>query len=388
MNYFVSLELMDNTIWSMALLKRIHFFLCRALPVIAACLFCLCLPVFAFADDTAVPDGNTGDLIITEVMIKNHAVVQDQEGDFPDWIELCNNSGADLDLTGWSLTDRQGKDGLVFPSYLLPADAYFVVFASGKDRPADLHAPFSLSGGEDLYLKNPEGEVVSHLICPDLPANISYAMGSDGSFTECLYPTPWYENTTSSYDALQEQMEEEGEAQEKAPELVTITRKGARTMNTLFVPAREHAEDLRSSRTAFLAVGGGACIAAALLWAGVVNLPMAGASKVIFQTAITALGLGFLFIGWKTQGSIAEALKKADAEEKRSADVLDWFRKNWTAESIDEKLLAEDPTLEGADLDFKRSAYISDLLITGQDLPDQSYADYLADKIYQELYSE
>ena len=187
---------------------------------------------------------------------------------------------------------------------------------------------------------------------------------------------------------LQEQMEEEGEAQEKAPELVTITRKGARTMNTLFVPAREHAEDLRSSRTAFLAVGGGACIAAALLWAGVVNLPMAGASKVIFQTAITALGLGFLFIGWKTQGSIAEALKKADAEEKRTADVLDWFRKNWTAESIDEKLLAEDPTLEGADLDFKRSAYISDLLITGQDLPDQSYADYLADKIYQELYSE
>ena len=118
------------------------------------------------------------------------------------------------------------------------------------------------------------------------------------------------------------------------------------------------------------------------------NLPMAGASKVIFQTAITALGLSFLFIGWKTQGSIAEALKKADAEEKRSADVLDWFRKNWTAESIDEKLLAEDPTLEGADLDFKRSAYISDLLITGQDLPDQSYADYLADKIYQELYSE
>ena len=187
---------------------------------------------------------------------------------------------------------------------------------------------------------------------------------------------------------LQEQLEGEGEAQEKAPELVSLSRKGARTMNTLFVPAREHAEDLRSSRTAFLAVGGGACIAAALLWAGVVNLPMAGASKVIFQTAITALGLGFLFIGWKTQGSIAEALKKADAEEKRSADVLDWFRKNWTAESIDEKLLAEDPTLEGADLDFKRSAYISDLLITGQDLPDQSYADYLADKIYQELYSE
>ena len=195
------------------MLKRIHYLLCRALPVITACLLCLSLSLSASADDTAVPDGNTGDLIITEVMVKNHAVVQDQEGDFPDWIELYNNSGEDLDLTGWSLTDRQGKDGLVFPSYLLPADSYFVAFASGKDRPADLHAPFSLSVGEDLYLKNPEGEVVCHLICPDLPANISYAMGPDGSFSACLYPTPWYENTTASYDELQELMEVPGPIQ-------------------------------------------------------------------------------------------------------------------------------------------------------------------------------
>ena len=168
------------------MLKHFFFFLRRAVLMIAAALFCLCLPAFALAEGADATDGITGDLIITEVMVKNHAVVQDPEGDFPDWIELCNNSGEDLDLTGWSLTDRMGKDGLVFPSYLLPADAYFVVFASGKDRPADLHAPFSLSAGEDLFLKDPEGEVVCQLVCPDLPANISYAMRPDGSFSECL----------------------------------------------------------------------------------------------------------------------------------------------------------------------------------------------------------
>ena len=193
--------------------KHIFFFLRRALPAIAVVLFCLCLPASALADDADAADDITGALIITEVMVKNHAVVQDPEGDFPDWIELCNNSGEDLDLTGWSLTDRMGKDGLVFPSYLLPADAYFVVFASGKDRPADLHAPFSLSAGEDLFLKDPNGEVVCQLVCPDLPANISYAMRPDGSFSECLYPTPWFENTTSSYDTLQEQMEVPGPIQ-------------------------------------------------------------------------------------------------------------------------------------------------------------------------------
>ena len=132
------MEQPENTAWRTILSKHIFFFLRRALPAIVVVLFCLCLPVFALADGADAADDITGALIITEVMVKNHAVVQDPEGDFPDWIELCNNSGEDLDLTGWSLTDRMGKDGLVFPSYLLPADAYFVVFASGKDRPADL----------------------------------------------------------------------------------------------------------------------------------------------------------------------------------------------------------------------------------------------------------
>ena len=154
-----------------------------------------------------------GDILITEVMVRNHATLRDQDGDFSDWVELRNMSGADINLEGWSLSDRENRDGLVFPAYLLPADGCFVVFASGKDRPADLHAPFSLSAGETLYLKDPAGNIVSEAECPDLAADCSSALQADGSWKETLYPTPWQENSAAGYDAWQESLSPAGPLQ-------------------------------------------------------------------------------------------------------------------------------------------------------------------------------
>lgn len=154
-----------------------------------------------------------GDILITEMMPRNHTAVRDQDGDFPDWIELRNMSGADINLEGWSLSDRPNRDGLVFPAYLLPADGIFVVFASGKDRPLDLHTPFALAAGEILYLKDPSGMVVSTAECPDLEADRSTCLQPDGSWKETLYPSPWQENTAAGYDAWQDTLTPAGPLQ-------------------------------------------------------------------------------------------------------------------------------------------------------------------------------
>lgn len=153
-----------------------------------------------------LPTAEEGDILITELMTRNHATLQDQDGDFSDWIELQNMSGADINLEGWSLSDRDNRDGLVFPAYLLPADSCFVVFASGKNRPLDLHAPFSLSAGETLYLKDPAGNIIAQAECADLEADRSYSLRTDGSWKESLYPTPWQENTAAGYDAWQDSL--------------------------------------------------------------------------------------------------------------------------------------------------------------------------------------
>ena len=170
-------------------------------------------PVLSAPPDDSVPspapaadESSTPLLTITEVMIRNHATLRDPDGDFSDWIEIRNDSGEDVNLDGWRLSDRRNRDGLVFPAFLLPADSTFVVFASGKDRPEELHTPFSLSGGESLYLCSPDGTTVSELVCPELPADRSWALKADGSWSECLYPTPWRENIAEAYDAWQNEL--------------------------------------------------------------------------------------------------------------------------------------------------------------------------------------
>ena len=162
------------------------------------------------AEETAVPEPAAESpsviLTITELMPRNHATLRDRYGDFPDWIEIRNDSGTDVNLDGWSLSDRKNRDGLVFPAFLFPSGSTFVVYASGKDRPEELHAPFSLSAEETLFLRDPNGNTVSKVICPDLPDDRSWALHDDGSWAECLYPTPWRENSAASYDAWQEEI--------------------------------------------------------------------------------------------------------------------------------------------------------------------------------------
>ena len=53
-----------------------------------------------------------------------------------------------------------------------------------------------------------------------------------------------------------------------------------------------------------------------------------------------------------------------------------------------EQLLMEDPDLSGEELSLKRFELIQDFLITGRDIPDQSYADSLCETLYTKLYDQ
>lgn len=73
--------------------------------------------------------------LISEFMAANAGVLQDEDGDFSDWIEIYNASADTAYLGGWSLTDdRSEPSKWVFPSVKIDPREYLVVFASGKDR--------------------------------------------------------------------------------------------------------------------------------------------------------------------------------------------------------------------------------------------------------------
>ncbi len=123
----------------------------------------------------------TGQVTITEFLASNGRGLVDADGDRPDWIELWNGGNTAVNLQGWSLTDDAAQPRKwVLPSASLPAGAYLVVFASGKNRTnhaAALHASFSLSAdGEYLALFPPEGPAATEF-APGYPAqraDISY----------------------------------------------------------------------------------------------------------------------------------------------------------------------------------------------------------------------
>ena len=173
--------------------KRIKMLLAGLLAL------CLLVPAEAAAADDAPA------VRISERMYKNHATLQDADGDFSDWFELENTSGRTVRLKGWSVSD--GKTVWDFP-----ADAFLrrgelrVVFASRKDKTApggELHTSFALGEGETLYLITPDGSIADRAECdPELPADHVQRRESGGELTGSVWATPGYPNTNEGYEAF------------------------------------------------------------------------------------------------------------------------------------------------------------------------------------------
>ncbi|MBN1780338.1 lamin tail domain-containing protein [bacterium] len=151
-------------------------------------IFCL------FAYSTAWSQETT--LRINEFMALNSSTLADEDGDFSDWIEIYNPTGSEIDLLGWSLTDRKEEPGKwKFPRQIIAAESYLVVFASNKDRTGagqQLHANFAISGsGEYLALIKPDGDAATEFdpAFPEQKTDISYAY-VEGDYVATGSPTP------------------------------------------------------------------------------------------------------------------------------------------------------------------------------------------------------
>lgn len=151
---------------------------------------------------------NPNEVMISELMPAARSILADEDGDFPDWIELYNPRSEAVNLKDWALTDDDIKRAKwVFPDCTLQPGGYMVVYASGKNRvnPAGaLHTNFRLSAkGELVRLSNAEGEVVSQMRYESANPDQSFSRENTGIVTGELPPTPGRENVDAgSQDAL------------------------------------------------------------------------------------------------------------------------------------------------------------------------------------------
>jgi parallel beta-helix repeat protein len=189
------------------------------------------MPVFAVVMAISVLfSAANARVMINEFMTANVSILPDlwDYGDFPDWIELYNDSDKEVDLTGYYLTDNFRSIGKwAFPAGTnIPARGFLVVLADGFDaapgaedtRPyfpfkitfytRSYHASFKLSdGGEELGLSHRTGAgivLVDSVTFPQQLPDVSMGRNPNDGMQWCQYdePTPGAANTTRPKNSL------------------------------------------------------------------------------------------------------------------------------------------------------------------------------------------
>ncbi len=153
----------------------------------------------------------------------------------------------------------------------------------------------------------------------------------------------------------------------------------------VYVDKSQKYDDLKSSASAFLLVGGVLLIVSVLCWAGIIQIPLAPGSRLIFQGALTLMGVFSLAVFLTTTRSAKKLAPEIADEKHRTSDTIAWFLENYTADDIDEAISGREDLSE-EELSLKRFQVIQDRLVTGQDLPDQAYVDALSEEIYTKLF--
>jgi spore coat protein CotH len=131
------------------------------------------------------------DLVINEILAINDNVVQNEFGDYADWIELYNNTNSSLSTNELFLTDD--STNLLkwnIPDINIPANGYLILWADEKHNEGIKHTNFKLAnGGEKLILSNNSGQIIDYLNFPTQSTNVGYARIPNGT-GNFVYNTP------------------------------------------------------------------------------------------------------------------------------------------------------------------------------------------------------
>ena len=105
----------------------------------------------------------------------------------PDWIEIYNNSSAEVDISGYKIYDSGGFSGskpkMEFPAgTTIPANGFVVIVVDDAATANPTGSSFGLSsGGESVWLEDDSGSVIDYVAFPALEETQSFGRFADGA---------------------------------------------------------------------------------------------------------------------------------------------------------------------------------------------------------------
>ena len=148
-------------------------------------------------------------LVINEIMTANIDMFLDPSLNYGSWIELYNPTDADIDITGWYLSDDPA-DLQQYPlgsrKRIVPANGFLNLWMGHVDDYCQDQLEFSLlNEGGSVTLSDADGNPVSEVWYPQSLPRISWARTSDGGeeWSYTGYPTPAATNDGSQFASEQ-----------------------------------------------------------------------------------------------------------------------------------------------------------------------------------------
>ena len=123
-------------------------------------------------------------VVINEYSASNFDSHLDNYGEYEDWVELYNTTNSDIDLNGWSLTDKPANltKWSFTGSFIVSANSVAIVYCSGRDELVGgvAHTNFKITqtkAGEVFVLSDASGNIVDSARA--VPAQKSHSRGRD-----------------------------------------------------------------------------------------------------------------------------------------------------------------------------------------------------------------
>ncbi len=180
----------------------------------------------------AMLNENYQGLRISEIMPSNHTSVPDENGEYPDWLEVWNSSDHVINLEGVGLSDRGTSIRFLFPSMDLEPDGRVIVFCDNTNQTQSgrpLHAKFKLSSvGETVYLFDPNAFEIDKVTYRIVASDSSWALMEDGDYQETVWFSPGFENSENGHQTYR---------------TATMVNDGALIINEVMASARSGLSD-------------------------------------------------------------------------------------------------------------------------------------------------
>lgn len=157
------------------------------------------VPLLWLAMATMCVSSMQAQVVVNEVCASNMNGYADNYGEFEDWFELYNTTGAAVDISGWWVSNRAGNPlkWQVPAGTTIPAGGRQVFICSKRNTVvgAFIHTSFNLNQAESdhVLLSNAAGDPVDDFeFAPDMRTMIGHSRGrtTDGAGTWSLFNTP------------------------------------------------------------------------------------------------------------------------------------------------------------------------------------------------------